>query len=192
MHLSDGILPAGVSVAGQVAALALVTLTSRKLQSREIPRMGVFAAALFSVSLLHFPLGGTSLHPGLYGLAGLILGRRVLPVLYVTLLFQSFIFQHGGLLALGFNTLLISSGALSGWLLWDFLKLPERTKAFSCGFCGILVPAFLVSCLFLLLDYGKGMVFLLTLYLPVAVIEGIVTVLVCAFFRRVQPGLLLR
>ncbi len=190
MHLSDGILPAGVALAGQVAALGAVSAAGRRLESREIPAMGIFAATLFAVSLLHLPIGGTTLHPGLYGLAGMILGRRVLPVIYVTLLFQSLIFQHGGLLALGVNSLVIGCGGLLGWLLWDYLNLPDKTRAFLCGFSAVVVPAFLVSWIFLMLDYGKGMLFLMTLYLPAAMVEGLLTVLISSYFYRVQPGLL--
>ncbi len=192
MHLSDGILPIGVCLGGHALALGAVVLSSRNLEAREIPRMGIFSAALFSVSLLHIPLGGTSIHPGLYGLIGLLLGKRSIPVVYVTLLFQSLIFQHGGLLSLGANSLLIASGALCGWMLWDTLPYREATKAAVSGFVGVIVPAVLVSAVLAGLDYGRGMLFFMLIYLPAALAEGIVTLLIIRFFLRVQPGVLKR
>jgi len=192
MHISDGILPASICLGGHALALGAVTLSSLKLEAREIPRMGIFSAALFSISLLHIPLGGTSLHPGLYGLVGLLLGRRSIPVIYVTLLFQSLIFQHGGLLSLGVNTIFIGSGALFAWLIWDILSLQQQIKAVIAGFIGLIVPAALVSVALTLLSYGRGMLFFMLLYIPAAVVEGLFTMLIIRFFQRTQPGVLRR
>ncbi len=192
MHLSDGILPATLCLGGHALALGAVVLSSRNLEAREIPRMGIFSAALFSISLLHIPLGGTTLHPGLFGLVGLLLGRRSIPVIYVTLLFQSLVFQHGGLLSLGVNTLFISSGALCGWLIWDSLSLSQYSRAVIAGFLGLIVPAILVSTTLSLLSYGRGMLFFMLLYLPAAAVEGAITLFIVRFFLRAQPGVLKR
>lgn len=192
MHLSDGILPVAVSAGGHLLSLGAVGLSSLRLEAREIPRMGIFSAALFTISLLHIPLGGTTLHPGLYGLAGLLLGKRSLPVIYVTLLFQSLIFQHGGLLNLGINTLFIGSGSICGWAAWDLLSQKEEIRAALAGFLGLFVPALLVSTTFTLLQYGRGMLFFIFLYFPAAVIEGVITFFIVRFFLRTQPGVLKR
>lgn len=190
MHLSDGILPVSLCLGGQALAMGAVVLSSRRLEAREIPRMGVFAAALFSVSLLHVPLGGTSIHPGFYGLVGLLLGKRSIPVIFVTLLFQSLIFQHGGLLSLGVNTLFIGCGALCGWFSWDKAPFSRQTKALIAGFFGVMTPALLVSATLTLLNYGRGMLFFTLIYLPAAVLEALVTLFIVRFFSRVQPGVL--
>ncbi|MCP4147764.1 MAG: cobalamin biosynthesis protein CbiM, partial [bacterium] len=143
MHIADGILPAGVSVAADVAALGLVYAGGRKLEAAEIPKMGIFAAALFIVSLIHFPLGATSIHLGLYGLAGLLFGLRAFPIIFVDLLFQTLIFQHGGLLSVGINTITMGCGALSAWGIWKIFKTKKQIAGFICGFIGIAVPAVL-------------------------------------------------
>jgi len=189
MHIADGILPMGVSIGANAGALALTYLGGRNLKQVEIPRMGAFAAALFIVSLIHFPIGGTSIHLGLYGLAGLLFGLRAFPILFVTLLFQCLIFQHGGLLSVGLNTLNMGSGALAAWLLWKIPGLHNQVKSFACGFLGILVPAVLMSLLFITVNYGKGMAIIVTLSLPSAVIEGFLTVFVFNYLKRVKPEL---
>lgn len=190
MHIADGILPAGVSVAADAAAVALVYAGGRNLKSEQIPRMGVFAAALFIVSLIHFPIAGTSIHLGLYGLAGLLFGLRAIPIIFVNLLFQCLIFQHGGLLSIGINTLTMGSGALAAWAIWKSIGFANQVKSFACGFLGIFIPALLMALLFVLADYGRGMAFIVTIYLPAAAIEGFLTVVVYNFFKKVKPEML--
>lgn len=192
MHIADGILPVGVSIAADAVALAGVYVSSRNLDAREIPRMGISTAAMFAVSLIHLPLGGTSIHLGLFGLAGMILGARAFPAVVVNLLFQSLIFQHGGLLSVGVNSLTMGAGALLSWLIWDFLPGNRAVKSFVCGFLGILLPAFLVSLVFLLLHYGKGMIFLMGLYVPAAVVEGMLSFFIYMYIHRVQPEVFAR
>ncbi|MCP5102018.1 MAG: cobalt transporter CbiM [bacterium] len=190
MHIADGILPVSVSIAADAAAIGLVYLGGRKLETEEIPRMGIFAAALFIVSLIHFPIGATSIHLGLYGLAGLLFGLRAFPIIFVDLLFQTLIFQHGGLVSVGINTLTMGSGALTAWVIWKLLAFNKQIKSFICGFAGILVPAALIAVIFVLSDYGKGMAFLVSVYIPAAVIEGFLTVAVYNYFNKVKPELL--
>lgn len=190
MHIADGILPAGVSVAAGAVALGLVYAGSRKLETEEIPRMGIFAAALFIVSLIHFPMGATSIHLGLYGLAGLLFGIRAIPIIFVNLLFQSLIFQHGGLVSLGINTLTMGSGALAAWGIWKIPRLNKQVKSFFCGFFGILIPAVLIAVLFVMARYGKGMAFIVPVYLPASIIEGMITVAIYNYFTKVKPEFL--
>lgn len=187
MHIADGILPVEISVAADAAALALVYVGGQNLKSEEIPRMGVFAAALFIVSLIHFPIAGTSIHLGLFGFAGILFGLRAIPVIFVILLFQALIFQHGGLLSLGLNTMTMGSGALISWVLWRGIKLNRQVMAFFCGTIGILMPAALIALIFVMANYGKGMWFMISLYLPTAVIEGALTVFIYNFFKKVKP-----
>lgn len=190
MHIADGILPAGISVAADAAAIGLVYAGGRKLETEEIPRMGIFAAALFIISLIHFPMGATSIHLGLYGMAGLLFGIRAIPIIFVNLLFQSLIFQHGGLLSVGINTLTMGSGALAAWVIWKWLAFNKQIKSFFCGFLGILVPAVLIAVIFVLSDYGKGMAFIVSVYIPAAIIEGFLTMVIYNYFKKVKPEII--
>lgn len=193
MHIADGILPLHITIAADIVAVGAVYAGGRNLKAEEIPKMGIFTAALFIISLVHFPLpGGPSLHLGLFGIAGLLFGKRAFSIIFITLLFQSLIFQHGGLIAIGINALTMGSGALAGWLAWDFIPLNQKIKAFLCGFFGIFFPALLLSLLFFFLDYGKGMAFLMSVYIPAALIEGALTSTVVAFFHKVEPEILKR
>lgn len=192
MHIADGILPTTVSVAAGAVAIGMVYLGGRKVEPEEIPRMGVFAAALFVVSLIHIPFGATSIHLGLYGMAGLLFGLRALPIIFVDLLFQTLIFQHGGLLSLGVNTITMGSGALAAWGVWKLKKINKVVRSALCGFLGIMVPALVISLLFVLVDYGKGMLLILSVYSVQGVLEAALTVFVFGFFNKVKPELLRR
>jgi cobalt/nickel transport system permease protein len=190
MHIADGILPAPVCIAAHAVALGGVTLLCRNVDSREVPRMGLTAAMTFAASLIHFPLGGTSMHLGLYGLAGILLGPRAFVVVYASLLLQAVLFQHGGLLTLGVNVLNMGSGALLAWLCWKLPGLPGAGRAFLAGFVGAQIPALLMAGEFALTGYGKGFFVIAGLYLALALLEGGITSATVAFLDRTQPRVL--
>jgi cobalt/nickel transport system permease protein len=190
MHIADGILPATWCAIGHGVALAGIYITGRKVDPDEVVRMGLLSSAAFVVSLIHFPLGGTSVHLGLFGLMGILLGKRALPVLYATLLFQSLAFQHGGLLTLGLNTLNMAAGALIAAAIWSIPGVNESLKAFAGGFVGIMIPALLIAAQFEGAGYGKGIYFIGAVYLAAAAIEACLTVAVLSLLRRVKPAVL--
>ncbi|MBN2135559.1 MAG: cobalt transporter CbiM [Acidobacteria bacterium] len=190
MHIADGIIPAGICAAADAVAMGGVYLGGRRIDAEEIPKMGVMAAALFTVSLIHFPIAGTSIHLGLFGLAGILLGLRSFPVVFITLLFQSLIFQHGGLVSVGLNSINMGLGALLGWVIWKMKPLHMVPRAFLAGFAGIILPAVLMALEFRLAEYGKGIFYLLSVYLPVAAIEGVITAGATGFLIKAKPELL--
>lgn len=190
MHIADGIIATEVCIVADAVSLGVLYAFSRKTEADDIPRMGFFAAALFIVSLIHFPMAGTSIHLSLFGLAGIALGIRAFPVIFVALLFQSLIFQHGGLLTVGLNAINMGVGATAGWLVWKAGGIPESIRAFAAGFLSVLLAAFLMALEFQLTGYGRGAIFLAYVYSVAAIIEGMLTMTIVAFFRRVKSDIL--
>ena len=190
MHIADGIIATEICVAADAACLGALYVLGRNTDPDEIPRMGFVGAALFAVSLVHFPVAGTAMHLSLLGLAGVLLGLRAVPVVFLALLFQALIFQHGGLITLGLNTLNMSAGALAGWAVWRALPAPEPVRAFLAGTVGILLPATLVMGEFYLTGYGRGILVLYGAYALTAVVEGLLTASVVGFLRNAQPEIL--
>jgi cobalt/nickel transport system permease protein len=190
MHIADGIIATEICVAADAACLGALYVMGRKMDPDEIPRMGFVGAALFAVSLVHFPVAGTAMHLSLLGLAGVILGLRAVPVVFLALLFQALIFQHGGLITLGLNTLNMSAGAVAAGALWKTLPAPEPVRAFMAGAVGILLPATLVMGAFILTGYGRGILVLYGAYAVTAVVEGLLTASVVGFLRNSQPEVL--
>ncbi len=190
MHISDGIIDTNVCIAAGAVSIGLVYISGRKATVDEIPTMGMMGAALFVASLIHFPLAGTSMHLGLFGIAGIILGKRSFPPVFAALLFQSLIFQHGGLVTLGVNSLNMGAGAFAGWLIWRTKFMNENIRALLAGFLGIIIPVLLMSVEFRLSGYGRGIIYLLSVYVIAAVVESIITLGAVRFIRRVKPALL--
>ncbi len=190
MHISDGIIDTNVCIAAGAVSIGLVYLSGRNTSVEEIPRMGMMGAALFVASLIHFPLAGTSMHLGLFGIAGIILGKRSFPPVFAALLFQSLIFQHGGLVTLGVNSINMGAGAFAGWMIWKTKFINENIRALLAGFLGIIVPMLLMILEFRVSGYGRGILYLFSVYLLLAAIEGVITLGAVRFIRRVKPGLL--
>jgi cobalt/nickel transport system permease protein len=190
MHISDGIISTPVCIAANIAAIGFIYLSGRNARPDEIPKMGMTGAALFVSSLIHFPLAGTSIHLGLFGLAGIILGKRSFPVIFTALLFQSLIFQHGGLLSVGLNAINMGTGALIARMIWNIAKVPSYIRALLAGFAGIIVPALLMVAEFRLSGYGTGIAILMAIYLLAAAVEAGITLFAVSFFKKVKPEIL--
>ncbi len=190
MHIADGIIPSTWCGAAHAAAWSAVYWLGRRIETEEVVRLGMLASASFAVSLVHFPLGGTSVHLGLYGLIGILAGRRAFPVIFAALLFQTVLFQHGGLVTLGLNALNMGLGALAAAALWRTGAGPESLRAFLCGFLGVLIPAVLIAAEFAAAGYGKGFFFMATLYLGAAAVEGVLTSIIVRFLHTARPAVL--
>lgn len=190
MHIADGIIDTRICIAAHALAMAAVYFSGRKAEAEDIPKMGITGAALFSISLIHLPMAGTAVHPGLYGLAGIILGKRSFSVVYIVLLFQALLFQHGGLITLGLNAFNMGIGATLAWLLWSVRSIPIFIRAFAAGALGILTPAVLMAFEFEMSGYGKGIRYLLAASVLLALLEGSITTLVVKFFKKTQSDII--
>jgi cobalt/nickel transport system permease protein len=190
MHVSDGILPVEICIAGYVLALGATVLASRKLETEEVPRMGLLAAATFVASLVNVPVAGVSVHFGLFGLVGLLLGVRAMPVIFAVLILQTFLFQHGGFLSLGVNVVNMAAGGLVAGAIGRYASGPLGLRAAVAGFAGIFLPALLLLGEFQIAGYGRSMWLLAGAYAIVGALEGVFTSMVIAFLNRTKPALL--
>jgi cobalt/nickel transport system permease protein len=198
MHISEGVLSPSVLIAGAALTTAGVAVGLKKLETEEIPSMGILSAAFFVASLVHVPIGPASVHLVLNGLLGLILGWKAFPAILVGLTLQGLLFQYGGLTSLGVNTLNMALPAvicyyLFGWGVKVGTKVPVLTlTAFGCGSCAVLISGVMVG--FSL--YLTGEAFLtaakvaVAAHIPVMLIEGVLTAACALFLRRVKPELL--
>jgi len=117
MHISEGILSPPVLAAGAVLAVGGTALGLRGLDHEDVPKVGLLSAVLFIASLVHVPIGVSSAHLVLNGLAGVLLGWSLFPALLVALALQALLFQFGGLTTLGVNTFnLAFPGVICGLL----------------------------------------------------------------------------
>jgi cobalt/nickel transport system permease protein len=191
MHISEGVLSMPVITAGWALAAGGLAAGLKKTRTDDLPRTALVSSVLFIASLVHVPLGPSSIHLTLLGLAGALLGWSVIPALFIALLLQGLLFQFGGLLSLGVNTSIMSLAALSGSglsvILRGKLKIPG---AFLAGFTAIITgSALVVLCLFLSdHDLAAAAAMIFAANVPLALVEGIITVFMTLLLAKVLPG----
>lgn len=196
MHITEGVLAAPVLAAGAVTATVGIAVGLRHLEEQRLILASVLAATFFIGSLIHIPLGPGSVHLLLNGLAGLLLGWLAFPVLFTGLLLQALLFQFGGLLVLGVNTCAIALPAvLCGWLLRSLLGCGGRSAllaGFLAGAGAVLGTALLAAAALAFTDQGfmTAARLIVAAHLPVAVVEGLVTLFIVGFLERARPDLL--
>ena len=109
MHIPDGFLSVPVAILFWFVTVIVVGYALKRagadLGERQVPMMGVLAAAIFAGQMLNFAVaGGTSGHLIGAALATILLGPWAsILVLTCVVAIQALIFQDGGLLVLGAN-----------------------------------------------------------------------------------------
>lgn len=138
MHIPDGLLSGPLNLGLGVASTAAVGLAlwrGRGEQAEEqVPLIGMTAAFIFAAQMINFPVAaGTSGHFMGAALAAILLGPlRAVLIMAVVLIIQCFVFQDGGLTALGAN--IFNMGIVGGFLSYGVYRalaaiLPKTRKA---------------------------------------------------------------
>ncbi len=199
MHIPDGFLSPPVWAALDIVALPAVGYMARKAQrdfdETRIPLLGVMGAFVFAAQIVNFPVGiGTSGHLVGAALLAITLGPASASlVMTAILIMQAFVFQDGGVLALGANVVNMALlGVLAGYLpfhIWG--EGPKRKFAvFLGGFLSVLTSA--VLALSELLASGVAMPRMvlgvsLGLFVVSAVLEGVITLAVFQSLEAINP-----
>ena len=155
MHIPDGFLSVFVSVVLWTISIASVGHALRRvgkdLGERQVPLMGVLAAAIFAGQMLNFTVaGGTSGHLLGAALATILLGPWAAVIVLTTVVsIQALIFQDGGLLALGANIFNMAVVGVSvSYFAYSSLKKllgEQRWALFVNGFITAWLSIFIAS-----------------------------------------------
>jgi cobalt/nickel transport system permease protein len=154
--------------------------------------MGAF---VFAAQMINFPVGpGTSGHLVGGALLACTLGPAAASVVITAILvIQALVFQDGGILALGANTLNMAVlGVLAAWLpyhLWGRSR-GRRAAIFAGGVLSVLTSAILALSELLLsgVTMPRSVMGLsIALFVVSAVIEGAITVAVISALESIQP-----
>jgi cobalt/nickel transport system permease protein len=198
MHISEGVLTAPVLGAGAVLTVAGLAVGLKKMDYEKLPEVGVLSSVFFVASLIHVPIGPSAAHLVLNGICGLLLGWLAFPAILVGLTLQAVLFGFGGLTTLGVNTFNMAFPAVVlGYLCGHFVKSPNSAvravAEFAAGagailLSGIMVAASLVLALGESIDVAARLI--VVAHLPVMVIEGLLTIFVVEFIRKVRPEML--
>lgn len=200
MHIMEGYLPPAFCIGwGAVClpVLAAGVIAVRRLvqhHRKVILLLAMAGAFVFVISSLKIPsVTGSCSHMTGTGLGAILFGVPVTSVLAViVLVFQALLLAHGGLTTLGANTFSMAiAGPLLTWGLYragEKLRLPRLCSVFLAAMLGDLLT-YCVTSVQLALAYpspaggvwGSTVEFLAVFaptQLPLAVIEGILTMLV--------------
>ncbi|MBT9163667.1 MAG: Fused nickel transport protein NikMN [Chloroflexi bacterium] len=195
MHISDGVLSPQVWVSGYVVTAALTAyVLTRKTDIAELPKVSIVTAALFVASLIRIPLGPTSVHLILNGLAGITLGLSAFPAVLIALILQALLFQHGGVTTIGINAVILGLPALAAYGLFAAgtrISIRGRYAIFG-GLAGgtaiALGVLFFSLCLLTTGEHLEDVIpFVVVAHLPVIAIETIVLGALAQFVARVSP-----
>nr|WP_321982568.1 cobalt transporter CbiM [uncultured Cohaesibacter sp.] len=198
MHIVDGALSNQVLIVGSAMSAVGIVVGLRKLTTELIPAAGVLSATFFVASLIHVPLGFSSVHLILNGLAGIILGWAAFPALFVALVLQAIFFAFGGITVIGVNTLNIAAPAvLVGLLVNPFLiraKSPVSAAIFG-GVAGAMAIALTTICVALALglsgeNFALQAKLVFFAHIPIMIIEGFLSAAAIFLIYKVKPELL--
>ena len=199
MHISDGVLSAPVWIGGYVISASIAAVTTRKMRSEDIPKTAVMTSIFFVASLIHVPLGPTSVHLLLNGLVGIILGPTAFVSILLGLILQALLFQHGGITTIGANSVMMGVPALLAYKIFNLhrrfhFKSNEAIFGAIAGATAVFGGTCILSAL--LVTTGSEFIgvakYAALAHLPVMVIEAIIVGFVVSFLTKVKPEILRR
>lgn len=196
MHIVDGALSLEVVAGGAVLAAGGIAIGLKQLTVEKIPAAGVLSATFFVASLVHVPIGPSSVHLIMNGLAGIILGWAAFPALFVGLLLQAVFFGFGGLTVLGINTVNIALPAvIVHYVCRKGIASPSATVAAAWGVLGGALAIALTTVVVAISLALSGSEYLpvaklvFFAHIPVMVIEGLLCGAAVYLAHRVKPEL---
>jgi cobalt/nickel transport system permease protein len=198
VHIADGILAPEVWIAGLVLTGMILVYTLSKVKVEEIPKLSLVTSAIFVASLIHIPIGPTSVHLILAGLAGILLGLGAFPSIFTAILLQAFLFQHGGITTIGINTINIGLPALASFGIFvlgvNRTELKHKLLLFGALAGGIAIVLAVVLTSLVLFITGEeflGVLILLAVaHVPVVIIEAVIVGSVAEYLKKVKPEML--
>lgn len=199
MHIMEGALPAGYCIAWGVLCIPFLAagfLSIKKTLNENRKAMVLLAmsgAFVFVISSLKIPsVTGSCSHMTGTGLGAILFGPAAVSILgIIVLLFQAILLAHGGLTTLGANTFSMAiAGPFVSFGVYQIcrkLNVNKMVSIFLAAFLGDLFT-YCVTAIQLAFAHhadsgivtamGKFLVIFAPTQLPLAVIEGILTVII--------------
>jgi cobalt/nickel transport system permease protein len=199
MHIPDNFLSPPVWATLDAIAVPAVGLmvrqAGRQLDDTRIPLLGVMGAFVFAAQMINFPVGiGTSGHLVGGALLAYTLGPApAVLVMTVIVAIQAFVFQDGGVLALGANIFNMAVvGVLAGyWPYYVWGASRRRPAMFAGAFLSVMVSGSLALGELLMSGVAmpRPMVLVsLALFAASAAIEGAITLGVMQAIAKLDAG----
>ena len=206
MHIPDGFVNAPVALSTGLLAVAGVGYsfwqTRKTLPPHRVPLLGLSAAFIFAAQMINFPvLGGTSGHLVGGVLAGALLGPSAAAiVLTCVLILQCFLFNDGGVTALGANIFNMAIlGGVAGTMLYNLIRsaIPGTrgrfTGALFAGWFSTVLASAACAGEVVMSGHAKALAIfppMLGVHMLIGIGEGLITALVLQSLARTNPLLL--
>ncbi|KRQ85928.1 Cobalt transport protein CbiM precursor [Caloramator mitchellensis] len=204
MHIMEGFLPLHWAVFYFALCIPIIILGVRKITKlikadNEVKLMlALCGAYIFLLSALKLPsITGSSSHPTGVGLSAILFGPLVSSVLsMIVLFFQAVFLAHGGITTLGANT--FSMGIVGPFAAYFTFKLLKQKNLKMAVFVSAMIGdllTYVTTALQLSIAFpGKAggilesfikfsAIFAIT-QIPLAIIEGLVTVIIYDYIQR--------
>ncbi len=209
MHIFEGFLTPKHSIIWTVIATPFVVYGFYKLASiiKNDPSkkmlLGLVGGFVFVLSALKIPsVTGSCSHPTGVGLGAILFGPSVMFVIgTIVLLFQALLLAHGGITTLGANVFSMAiAGPVVAYLVWTLFKKNNWNKKWGIFLAAFLADLFTYVVTSFQLTYfvtdqvggsfTEKLVSFLGIFaatqVPIAIIEGILTVIVMNFLYDFQ------
>jgi cobalt/nickel transport system permease protein len=207
MHIPNGFLNTGVTLVTWVLTILALAYalhrTSKELDERQVPLVGVLAAAIFAGQMLNFAVaGGTSGHLMGAAIAAILLGPwPAMIAMTCVVAIQALVFQDGGLVVLGAN--ILNMGILGVLVAYAVYRISQKlvgekpwgifVSGFLAAWVSIVVAALAVALQLALSGRSPANIAIPTMAGVHALIglgEGLITVGALAFIRATRPDLI--
>lgn len=204
MHIAEGFLPLKWCLFYSILVipflyLGLKRLKRMTLKNKEIKiLLGVMAAFVFMMSALKLPsITGSSSHPTGTGIGAIIFGPVIMPIIsFIVLLFQALLLAHGGITTLGAN--LLSMGIIGPFVAYSIYQIfKNKNELLAVGIAAALgdLSTYVVTSIQLGISFPGSIneilvhiisfmgIFAVT-QVPLAIIEGILSVIIYDFIKK--------
>ncbi|MCL2045501.1 MAG: energy-coupling factor ABC transporter permease [Oscillospiraceae bacterium] len=200
MHIMEGYIPVGYSIAWGVVSIPFLVVGTNRLKKifadnrRSVMLLAMAGAFIFVISSLKIPsVTGSCSHMTGTGLAAMLFGVGTTSILaIIVLIFQASLLAHGGYTTLGANTFSMGiAGPLLTWLLFKAgkkMKINRMANAFIASSLGGLftycVTAFQLALAHpseiggVAASFNQFIFVFAPTQIPLAIVEGLLTVLI--------------
>lgn len=212
MHIMEGFLPWQWCLFWYIVALPVVAygiiqikkITDEHPESK--PLLAVSGAFIFVLSSLKLPsVTGSCSHPTGTGLSAVLFGPAVTSVLgAIVLVFQALLIAHGGITTLGAN--IFSMGIVGPFAAWLVYKGVQRIgwgpsigifcAAVAGDWLAYVTTATQLSLAFPIPTFGAAFIKFMVIFaytqVPLAIAEGLLTVVVFDYIMKLRPDILVK
>lgn len=195
MHISDGIISVEVAITTGVVATLFCAYALKKLSNEKIALVAALSALFFVTSFIHIPFGPTQIHLMLLGFIGIFLGNLAFLSISIALILQVLLLGFGGLTSLGANIIIMAMPAFVVYLIFKLniiKKINEKIRFFLVGFIGVFISSIFLFIILVLSkeEYLAVGYSVIAVNIPTMILEGIITLFLLLYIKKVMPTLL--